>query len=135
MSFTVVHKAAAQNTVFTYQGRVTDNGTNFNGAGQFQFALVTSTNLSHMATGTANAPSGGYITGYSIISGGSGYLTAPAVTVTGGGGSGAAATATISGGVVTGISVSNPGNGGLYQRADGRDCAASGQHPLHDLLE
>lgn len=34
----------AQNTVFTYQGRVTDNSTNFNGIGQFQFALVTSTN-------------------------------------------------------------------------------------------
>jgi hypothetical protein len=33
----------AQNTVFTYQGRVTDNGTNFTGAGQFEFALVTST--------------------------------------------------------------------------------------------
>jgi len=36
--------ASAQSTVFTYQGRVTDNGTNFNGGGQFKFALVTGTN-------------------------------------------------------------------------------------------
>jgi hypothetical protein len=34
----------AQSTAFTYQGRVMDNGTNFSGAGQFKFALVTSTN-------------------------------------------------------------------------------------------
>ena len=36
--------AFAQNTAFTYQGRVTDNGTNFNGTGQFKFVLVTSPN-------------------------------------------------------------------------------------------
>ncbi len=36
--------AWAQSTVFTYQGRVTDNGTNFNGGGLFKFALVTGTN-------------------------------------------------------------------------------------------
>jgi hypothetical protein len=34
----IVH---AQGTAFTYQGLVTDNGTNFNGTGQFEFALVT----------------------------------------------------------------------------------------------
>ena len=34
----------AQNTMFTYQGRVTDNGTNFNGVGHFKFALTTSNN-------------------------------------------------------------------------------------------
>ena len=31
----------AQNTTFTYQGRVQDNGTNYTGSGQFLFALVT----------------------------------------------------------------------------------------------
>jgi hypothetical protein len=36
--------AMAQGTVFTYQGHVTDNGTNFNGSGQFKFALVTASN-------------------------------------------------------------------------------------------
>jgi hypothetical protein len=28
-----LHQAAAQNTVFTYQGQVLDNGTNFTGTG------------------------------------------------------------------------------------------------------
>lgn len=103
--------AFAQGTDFTYQGRVTANGTDFTGTGQFKFALVTSTNFNHTATGTANAPSGGYITGYAVTSGGSGYLTAPAVTVTGGGGSGAAAAAHLTGDTVTSISVVNPGDG------------------------
>ena len=101
----------AQNTVFTYQGRVTDNGTNFNGAGQFEFALVTSTNANHTATATANAPSGGFITGYVVTSGGNGYVAVPTVTIFGGGGSGAAAHGNISGGAVTSIT-DNPGNGG-----------------------
>jgi hypothetical protein len=109
--FLARYPAVGQGTVFTYQGRVTANGTNFNGAGQFQFALVTSTNLNHQATGTANAPSGGYITGYLVTGGGNGYLTAPAVSVTGGGGSGATATASISSGTVNSISVATPGNG------------------------
>ncbi len=46
-----------------------------------------------------------------IISGGSGYSAAPALTIDGGGGSGATATATISGGVVTSLTVTNPGSG------------------------
>src|ERR1017187_6878075 len=105
--------AHAQGTAFTYQGRVTDNGTNFTGAGQFKFALVTSTNIAHQATATAvmagSAPYE-YVSSFSLISGGSGYLTAPTVTVTGGGGSGAAAQATISGGAVSLVFIS-PGYG------------------------
>ena len=100
----------AQTTAFTYQGRVMDNGTNFTGAGQFKFALVTSTNANHTATATA-VDSSGFITSYILTSGGSGYVTAPAVTVFGGGGSGATATASISGGVVTGVNVVTPGSG------------------------
>ncbi len=42
----------AQGTAFTYQGRISDSGTNFNGTGQFEFALVTSTN-GQQATATA----------------------------------------------------------------------------------
>jgi hypothetical protein len=103
--------AFAQGTTFTYQGRVTDNGTDFTGAGQFQFALVTSTNFNHTATATANPPSGGFITGYAVTSGGSGYVTPPVVTIFGGGGSGAAATANLSGGVVASLTVNNTGNG------------------------
>src|ERR1039458_2781661 len=76
--------AFAQGTAFTYQGRVTDNGTNFAGTGQFKFALVTSTNYNHQATATANL-SGTFVTSYNLISGGSGYASAPTVTVSGGG--------------------------------------------------
>lgn len=75
----------AQSTVFTYQGRVTVNGTDFTGAGQFKFALVTSSNANHTATAMANAPSGGFITGYNVVSGGNGYVSVPAVIVFGGG--------------------------------------------------
>lgn len=103
-------QAAAQNTIFTYQGRVTDNGTNFTGPGQFKFALVTSTNASRQAAATANL-TGGFVTSITVVNGGSGYATAPAVTLTGGGGSGAAATASVSGGVVTSITVNNAGSG------------------------
>src|ERR1035441_6243451 len=97
--FAGLHQAAAQGTAFTYQGRVTDNGTNFTGAGQFKFALVTSTNTSSQATGTATR-SGTFIIGYTVIQGGSGYTIAPTVTVSNGGGSGATATANLAGGVV-----------------------------------
>ncbi len=97
-----INRAAAQDIVFTYQGRVTDNGSNFDGAGQFQFALVTSTNLNLQATATANL-NGPFVISYNIISGGSGYDIAPTVTVSGGGGSGATAAASLTGGVVTAI--------------------------------
>src|SRR5207248_10823141 len=101
----------AQSTVFTYQGRVLDNGTNFNGAGLFKFALVTSTNPGRQATATANV-NGGFVTSYNVTGdGGSGYSTAPAVTISGGGGAGATATASVSGGAVTGIAANNPGSG------------------------
>ena len=98
----------AQNTVVTYQGRVAANGTNFSGNGQFKFAIVTSTNNNHSATGTANR-SGSFVTSYNVTFGGNGYTIAPTVTVSGGGGSGATATATVSSGVVTAI---NPGSAG-----------------------
>ncbi|MGH7979160.1 MAG: hypothetical protein ACREE6_07270, partial [Limisphaerales bacterium] len=103
--------AHSQNVVFTYQGRITDNGTNFSGAGQFEFALVTSTNANSTATATADAPSGGKITGYIVTYGGNGYTGAPTVTITGGSGSGATAVATVSDGVVTAITVNNQGSG------------------------
>jgi Chaperone of endosialidase len=106
--------AGAQGTAFTYQGLVTDNGTNFTGTGQFQFALVTSTNTSVQATATANmggSPPHEFVNSFNLISGGSGYVTAPAVTITGGGGSGASAQATVTGGMVTSLSIIDPGSG------------------------
>src|SRR6185437_14810827 len=101
----------AQNTAFTYQGRVTDNGTNFTGAGQFKFALVTSTNTSSQATATAVVTSG-FVTAINVVLNGSGYVSAPAVTISGGSPTkGATAHATISGGAVTGITVDDAGSG------------------------
>src|SRR2546426_10554486 len=87
----------AQNTAFTYQGRVLDNGANFSGTGQFKFALVTSTNAASQATATA-ITSGGFLTIINVTFGGKGYTTPPTVTISGGSGSNAAATATVSGG-------------------------------------
>src|SRR5580692_2966317 len=100
----------AQNTTFTYQGRVLDNGTNFTGTGQFQFALVTSTNTSSQAIYTASL-SGPFVIGYNLVSGGGGYVSAPTVTITGGGGSGATATANLTGGAVTSLTPGSAGSG------------------------
>ncbi|WP_346316201.1 RagB/SusD family nutrient uptake outer membrane protein [Chitinophaga sp. YIM B06452] len=54
---------------------------------------------------------GRIITGIAITNQGTGYTTAPEVTITGAGGTGATALAVISGGRVTGIKVTNPGKG------------------------
>ncbi|EPH3059707.1 TPA: hypothetical protein RFN03_003488 [Klebsiella aerogenes] len=48
---------------------------------------------------------GGRLQSIAVTAGGSGYTSAPTVTISGGGGTGALATATVSGGVVTKISV------------------------------
>lgn len=55
--------------------------------------------------------SAGSISYIGVISGGSGYTSAPSVSFSGGGGFGASATATVSGGKVTGISITNAGSG------------------------
>jgi hypothetical protein len=54
---------------------------------------------------------GGKVTGINMADGGSGYTSAPNVTISGGGGIGATATATISGGKVSSITVVNSGSG------------------------
>lgn len=51
------------------------------------------------------------VTAITIGNGGTGYTSAPAVTLTGGGGTGATAEATVSGGVITKITVTNAGQG------------------------
>ena len=62
------------------------------------------------ATATATI-GGGTVTGITIAGAGSGYTTAPGVTITGGGGSGATAIATVTNGVVTAITITNGGSG------------------------
>ena len=55
-------------------------------------------------------PSNPTITGFTVVSGGSGYTT-PAIILTGGGGVGATATARVSNGVILGLVLTNPGSG------------------------
>jgi Concanavalin A-like lectin/glucanases superfamily/FG-GAP-like repeat len=52
-----------------------------------------------------------FVVGATVTSGGSGYVTAPAVSFAGGGGSGATGVAQISAGVVTNIEIINTGGG------------------------
>ena len=64
----------------SYQGRVTVQGVNFNGTGQFKFALVDAgVNLNQTATAVAMAA--GSVTFIFVQNGGSGYPEPPVVTI------------------------------------------------------
>lgn len=54
---------------------------------------------------------GGSISAINVTSGGTGYTSAPTVTLTGGGGTGATATAIVDSGSVIGVTITNPGTG------------------------
>jgi hypothetical protein len=103
-------QAASSSVLLTYQGRVKSGGTDFSGMGQFKFALVAGTNLNRQATAVATVTSG-FLTGIQVVDGGSGYVTAPAITIIDSTGSGAIAVASVGGGRVTAINVSNAGTG------------------------
>jgi hypothetical protein len=62
------------------------------------------------ATGTATVE-GGAVTAITVTSGGSGYNSAPTVSLSGGGGSGAYAVANVVGGAVVSVTVVSPGSG------------------------
>jgi hypothetical protein len=100
--------------ILNYQGRIAVRGVNFDGNGQFKFALVdggtTTTPATRTATGTAVINSG-FVTSITLIDGGVGYTSEPTVTLTGGGGSGANATASLVDGAVTGFTITSPGFG------------------------
>ena len=53
----------------------------------------------------------GAVSAINVTGGGSGYTSAPTVSISGGNGSGAAATVTISGGAVIGVTITNCGSG------------------------
>lgn len=57
------------------------------------------------------APDGNGLSSIAVASGGAGYIDTPIVTITGGTGTGAQAVANVSGGVVTGFTITNPGTG------------------------
>lgn len=84
-------------------------------AGQFAYIVVAGGNTGASGTASGAAATATYngVTGTTITSGGTGYTTAPTVTITSadGPGSGATATATVTSGVVTGISITSAGNG------------------------
>lgn len=61
-------------------------------------------------TATATTASNA-VTAITVTAGGSGYTSAPTITITGGGGTGATASATVSGGVITAITVTAGGSG------------------------
>lgn len=78
--------------------------------------LETITTWDSSFTFTAEAYSAiGPLLSISIIDGGSGYTSAPDVTITGGGGIQATATCTISGGAVNTITITNEGEGFTHQ--------------------
>jgi hypothetical protein len=110
-SFILATVAGAQVPgIINYQGRVVDAGTNFDGTGQFTFALLAATNVAQQATATANL-GGQFVISYNVTTAGFGYTTPPIVTISGGGGSGASATSSISGGVVVNITAVSAGSG------------------------
>jgi hypothetical protein len=106
--------AAQAPNILNYQGRIAVRGVNFEGNGQFKFALVDggtiTTPATRTATGTAVITSG-FVTSITLIDGGVGYTSTPTVTLTGGGGSGATATASLVDGAVTGFTITSPGSG------------------------
>lgn len=105
---------AAVPEIVTYQGRVGSGGQPFTGTGQFKFAIGVKTNRSVQAVATATV-SGGAVTAITISlgRGGSGYVTAPSVTIASPPllGTTARARATVSGGVVTRIDILAGGSG------------------------
>ena len=77
------------------------------GSGDFQLALNP---VPSQAFATAQMVNG-FVVGATVTAGGSGYVTAPAVTISGRGGSHATAVSQISGGTVTNISITDAGIG------------------------
>lgn len=75
-------------------------------------SVVPSVTISGGGTGaTATATLGVTTASFTINGGTTVYSAAPTVAISGGGGSGATATAVLTGGIVTGITITNPGTG------------------------
>ena len=101
--------------VSTGAGDVTyANGSSANGTLSASVAGIGNTisiNTTGNLTVGALTAAGVALNNISVSGGGTGYTSAPTVTLTGGGGSGAAVTVSTSGGQVTGVAISNPGTG------------------------
>jgi hypothetical protein len=77
------------------------------GSGDYRLALNP---VSAQAFATSQVVNG-FLVGATVTSGGSGYVTSPAVSIVGGGGTNATAVSHLSGGVVTSISITSAGIG------------------------
>ena len=77
------------------------------GSGDYRLALNP---VPAQAFATAQVVNG-FVVGATVTSGGSGYVTSPAITIVGGGGTNATAISHVSGGAVTGISITAAGIG------------------------
>ncbi|MFT9163811.1 MAG: hypothetical protein ABF504_01905 [Komagataeibacter saccharivorans] len=76
------------------------------------FATFTSLPVADTSTATATATlTSEAVSAIAVSDGGTGYTSAPAVTISGGGGTGATATATVENGAVTGFTVTAGGSG------------------------
>ncbi len=98
-------RAEAGHVVYTYEfaqgvGRIRTETQQHNGG------KLLMTDVTYMGSDDSTG-----ISAIVVTSGGSGYTSTPAVTITGGGGTGATATATLSSGGVTGVTLSAGGSG------------------------
>jgi autotransporter-associated beta strand protein len=107
--------------------------TNINSGG----ATIDTTGGDLTWSGVIAAGTTGNVSGFSGLTGGSGYTTAPTVAITGGSGSGATATAIIdANGAVTDVVITNPGSGYTsaptfgFTGGGGTGAAATGIAPL-----
>jgi hypothetical protein len=104
--------------IVTYQGMVRDNGANFNGVGHFKFALnVPGRNAEAVVTLQKYMNTGfNTVSSIKVTDGGSGYTTAPSVTLLSDGlPFGATAAATVANGAVVAINLIQNGvvSGGI----------------------
>jgi hypothetical protein len=93
-----------------FQGRVSVQGVNFTGTGQFKFALVDAGENQNVTAQGSAFIAGDAVAGVTVFPQGSGYVTPPEVTF-GGPGTGAAGTAIVTNGAVTGITMTSGGSG------------------------
>jgi fibronectin-binding autotransporter adhesin len=99
----------------------------YNGGAIFNTGTNTATVTANLLGTVGNgiyANGGGGVLAISSGSGGSGYIGAPSVSVSGGSGTGAMAIADVSSGVITGVTLTNPGQN--YQVGDIMNFAFSG---------
>jgi len=92
-----------------HQGRILVNNQNFDGTGEFKFALVElAGNQQAAARAVVNT---GFVSSIDVIRPGSGYLSPPRVIITDATGSGALAVAVVANGEVSAINITNNGFG------------------------